>query len=268
MVQKIIQSNDILAKKIKSRRKELGLTIEEAASRAGVGTKTWSRYEAGESIRVDKAKGVCKALNWHNIPIGEVDDDFNGINVKKYRNHEAWSKFLKNNFGDRAALSFAVGSDLVLDRIKEDLSEISSLPANSHLGQLGFSLMLDSLPKQFLVCYDYDFLYRLKCSLIVLRGRAQNGLEMMAHSVIEELLIYLCNEEGAAFIELQGGIEGLKDGKEFCYQDWIFDLFGDEDIITFLYSDMYIDEEHSYHFSNWFSQQFYCNNNVDGSVDG
>lgn len=268
MAQKIIQSNDILAKKIRARRKELCLTIEEAATRAGVGTKTWSRYEAGESIRADKAKGVCKALNWHNIPIEEDGDDFAGINIKKYRNHEAWSKFLKSNFGDRAALSFAVGSDLVLDQIKEDLSELSSLPVKAHLGQLGFSLILDSLPKQFLMYYDYDFLYRMKCSLILLQGRAKYGLDMTAHSVVEELLIYLCNEEGAAFVELQGGIEGIKDDKELYYQDWIFDLFGDSDIITFLYSDMYVDEGHSYHFSNWFNQQFYCNNNVDGSVDG
>ena len=51
MAQKTIQGNEFLAKQIKLRRKELGLTIEEAASRAGVGTKTWCRYEAGESIR-------------------------------------------------------------------------------------------------------------------------------------------------------------------------------------------------------------------------
>lgn len=267
MTQKIIPSSDILAKKIRGRRKELGLTIEEAATRAGVGTKTWSRYEAGESIRADKAKGVCKALNWHNMP-SEEHEDFAGINIKKYRAHEAWSKFLKSNFGDKAALSFAVGSDLVLDQIKEDLSELSSLPVKSHLGQLGFSLLIDSLPKQFLMYYDYDFLYRMQCSLMVLKGRAKYGLDMIAHSVIEELLIYLCNEEGAAFIELQGGIEGLNDDNWLDYQEWIFNLFGDEDIITFLYSDMYVDIGHSYHFSNWFNQQFYCNNNVDGSIDG
>lgn len=50
MAQKTIQGSETLARQIKSRRNELGLTIEESASRAGVGTKTWSRYEAGESI--------------------------------------------------------------------------------------------------------------------------------------------------------------------------------------------------------------------------
>lgn len=64
MAQRTIKGNEILARQIKSRRGELGLTIEEAVSRAGVGTKTWCRYEAGESIRRDKCKGICKALNW------------------------------------------------------------------------------------------------------------------------------------------------------------------------------------------------------------
>ena len=54
MAQKTIQGSKTLASQIKSRRNELGLTIEESASRAGVGTKTWCRYEAGESIRKDK----------------------------------------------------------------------------------------------------------------------------------------------------------------------------------------------------------------------
>lgn len=70
MTQKTIQGNADLAKQIRLRGSELGLTIEEAASRAGVGTKTWCRYEAGgrESIRSDKCKGVCKALNWLTFP--------------------------------------------------------------------------------------------------------------------------------------------------------------------------------------------------------
>ena len=61
MAQKSVKGNEKLAKAIKTRRNELELTIEEAATRAGVGTKTWCRYEAGESIRRDKYKGVCKA---------------------------------------------------------------------------------------------------------------------------------------------------------------------------------------------------------------
>lgn len=73
MAQKSISSNLELAERIR-RRNELNLTIEEAAKRAGVGTKTWCRYEAGESIRQDKYKGVCKALNWMQLPIEDNEE--------------------------------------------------------------------------------------------------------------------------------------------------------------------------------------------------
>ena len=58
MGQKSIKGSPELAEAIKRRRHELNLTIEEAASKAEIGTKTWCRYEAGESIRVDKYKGI------------------------------------------------------------------------------------------------------------------------------------------------------------------------------------------------------------------
>lgn len=53
MGQKSVKGSLEIAKSIKTRRNELNLTIEEAAKKAGMGTKTWSRYESGESIRKD-----------------------------------------------------------------------------------------------------------------------------------------------------------------------------------------------------------------------
>ena len=60
--QKSIKGTHKLGEAIWSRRQELGLTIEEAAFKAGVAVKSWCRYELGESILKDKAKGICKAL--------------------------------------------------------------------------------------------------------------------------------------------------------------------------------------------------------------
>lgn len=256
MAQKTIRGNEALAKQIKNRRNELGLTIEEAAARAGVGTKTWCRYEAGESIRTDKCKGVCKALNWRVLPDQETEDS-DILAVHEYKNHEAWSSFLEETFGDVAAFAFAVGSDILLDHIKEDMRELSSMPTGSHIGQINCSCLADSLPEQFLMQYDYQFLYQMKCALIKLRTCAKAGLSMSAHSVLEELIIYLCNEEASALIELNGGISGTEDDDAACYDGWVFDLFGDMDIITVLYSDEYLNTEHIYHYSHWMKQQFY-----------
>ena len=254
MAQKAIQGNETLAKQIRSRRNELGLTIEEAASRAGVGTKTWCRYEAGESIRMDKCKGICKALNWRMLPEqdAEPSDD---ISAQEYKTHEAWSSFLEDSYGARAAMSFAAGSDILLDHINEDLAELASMPVESHLGQLSVSWLCDDLPEQFMMHYDYDFLYQMKCTLQSMRGRAKYGRPMTAHSVMEELLLYLCEEKASALIELSCEINRLDD--DTASEEWVFDLLGDADIVSWLYADVYLNSDHPYHFFHWNDQQFY-----------
>lgn len=256
MAQKAIQGSTALAEQIRRRRNELGMTIEEAASRAGVGTKTWCRYEAGESIRQDKCKGICKALNWNGLP-ERAGEDAGGLTVKEYRNSECWSAFLESSFGPAAALAFAAGSDIVLDKINEDMEELTHMPAGTHIGQLAVSWLADDLPEQFLMRYDYEFLYRMRCALLILRGRAKAGAPMTAHSVMEQLLLYLCNEEAKALIELSSGISELDDEGVEYMEDWVFELFDDMGIISFLYSDVYLEPEHPYHYSHWDEQQFY-----------
>lgn len=256
MALKTIKGNETLARQIKNRRWELGLTIQEAASRAGVGTKTWCRYEAGESIRRDKCKGICKALNWHSLP-DQNGEENEKVFALEYEQHEAWSEFLKSEFGVEAAMAFAVGSDILYDHIKEDMEELSSLPVGTHIGQLSISWLNGSLPEQFLMYYDYEFLYRMKCTLRLMRMRAKKNFPMTARSVMEELLIYLCREEASTLIELSDGNCEIKDDEIVDYGEWVFDLFGDMDIISFLYSDVYLSAEHPYHFLHWADQQFY-----------
>lgn len=256
MAQKSLQNNEDLARKIKLRRCELNLTIEEAALRAGVGTKTWCRYEAGEAIRMDKCKGICKALNWRGIP-GHNDDDDEMAFAREYKAHEAWSRFLEHEFGVGAALSFAAGSDILLDHIEEDMEGLASMSADAHIGQLAVSWIRDSMPEQFLTRYDYEFLHRMKCSLSALRMRAKSGFPMTAHSVIEELILYLCCEEASGFIELSRGTDVPEDDTTVDFNEWIFDLFDDMDLISFLYSDVHLETDHPYHFAHWPEQQFY-----------
>jgi hypothetical protein len=81
---------------------------------------------------------------------------------------------------------------------------------------------------------------------------------MIAHSVLEELIIYLCNEEAQAFIEVGVGADDFIDEEDLDnLREWLFDMFGDMDIITFLYSDWYLSENHPFHFEHWSDQQFY-----------
>ena len=258
MSQKSIKGTSKLGTTIKNRRKELGLTIEEAAIKAGVGTKTWCRYESGESIRNDKAKGVCKALNWRTISDEDIlkNEEFD---LEEYLNHDGWSQYLSTQFGEAVAISFAIGSDIILDYINEDLREISIMPKGTHIGQLPASMLKDILPEQFLMYYDYNFLFRLKATVINLRRIARFDNDIVARSVLQELAIYLIAEESEFLMEtmlpamMSSGISGLD-----ALEDWPFDLFDDMDIVTWLYSNNYLTKDNIYHFDHWAEDQFYA----------
>lgn len=258
MGQQSIKGSLVLGKAIKHRRNELNFTIEEAASKAGVGTKTWSRYEAGESIRKDKGKGICKALNWHDFP-KEDSDESNTHNLNDYKKSDAWSQYLAENFGESAAISFVIGSDILLDNLQQDMQELSSMPKESHLGEIGTSWLESDLPPQFLMRYDYDFLYILRATIVHFRTVSSMGSRIIAHSVIEELALYLIMEESRFPMEnMNSNMEPDDMDSYDDWDNWAFNIFDDMDIVTFLYSDQYLDTSHPYHFEHWQDAQFYC----------
>ena len=259
MGQRSIKGSLELAKSIKLRRNELNLTIEEAASKAGVGTKTWSRYESGESIRKDKGRGVCKALNWHSLPGKEESDISSTLDMNEYRNHEAWSSYIMDTFGKLAAISFAIGSDILLDYLEEDIEKLSSMPRGSHVGEIDVSWLASILPSQFLMRYDYEFLYVLRDTVTRFRLQASAGIPIKAHSVIEELVLYLIVEESQFIMEsIEPDMENDDVDTYDNWDEWIFDIFDDMDLITFLYSDRYLTNDDMYHFNHWLERQFYC----------
>lgn len=108
MTPKTLVGSKKLGEKIRARWLELDLTIEGVALRAGIGTKTWRRYEAGESIRMDKRRGICKALNWRDMAdlSEEAGDPFL---LQKRKEHETWPEFLKERFGTQAAGNVCYG---------------------------------------------------------------------------------------------------------------------------------------------------------------
>lgn len=248
-----------LANIIKNRRLELKMTIEEAARGANVGTKTWSRYEAGNPIRNDKIKGVLRVLKWSKIP-GEKQTISKEVLVEKYKAHEAWSNSIEENYGLLAAISFCIGSDLLIDYVNEDINELSKMPKLSHIGQIENSSIYYYLPEEFLMEYDYNFLFKLKICLNNLIKKAVNGTDFVAHKPIEEILLKAIVESSEIlmeeiFLDLPESEFELIDR----WDDWIYEMFGDIDVITFLYSDLGIGLPDEYNFNNWFKDLFYMN---------
>lgn len=258
MSQQVIKCTEKLSEAIRARRLELGLTIEDAATKAGIGTKTWCRYETGGSIRRDKARGVCKALNWMTLP-RDGQEDMVLFDINEYRRHSAWSETICNCFGEAAAVSFVMGSDILLDYIAEDIEELSRLPRGSHLGQLDTSMLKCLLPEQFMTRYDYEFLYLLKTEILRTIQIAHKNSTLVAHSVMQELALYLIVDASEFLMEttLDEMEEEEISGTDY-WKDWIYDVFDDMDIVTWLYSDLYVTEDDIYHFNHWQEEQFFC----------
>ena len=208
-----------------------------------------SRNKPNESEKTIEEENTMKSTTKNN------SQDDTTLAVKDYRDHEAWSASLEEHFGSWAALSFAFGSDFLLEEIEQDLIGLKTKPAGTHLGQV-VSPLADILPQQFLISYDYNFLWQMRCELINMRKRAGNGASMEARSVLEELIIYLCNDETAGYIESIDANVVFDRKDEKINNDWIYDLFDDSDIITFLYSDIWLPGDHTYHFSHWGEKEF------------
>jgi len=262
MPPKTIKSNLGLGEAIRNKRNELNLTIEEAASKAGIGTKTWSRYESGESIRKDKVRGLCKALNWATLPEIKGIDMSIEVDFNDYKNNEAWSPYLTERFGKYAALSFVIGSESLFDEINTGLAVLSEMPRGSHIGEVSSSFISRIMPGQFLMRYDYEFMWALRETLIHFRKIAPHTRNLLAHSVIEELVLYLIAEESRFLAEEMPYDFVTNNGNEedeyIGWAEWIYYILGDMDLIDYLYSGQRIlTPADTYHFDNWFEQQFY-----------
>ena len=212
------------------------------------------------------------------IPINNNDDLHvkEEIDLSEYKALKGWSAFLEDNFGTLSAILFAAGSDLLLDALEYEMHELSRMPIRSHVGQINSSVLKDNLPQQFMTRYDYDFLYKFRSELIDMRLRAMDGLSIIAHSVAQELIIYISNEMGKIATESDENVKKLitdhkliydklsfemddedLDEMKFYDEDWVFTLFGDADILSELYSGRDVAKGNSYHIKHWFEEQFF-----------
>lgn len=182
------------------------------------------------------------------------------INTDEYRNNEKWSQYLADTFSNFAAVSFIVGTDILGDILDDNINILSHMPKGTHIGEISeenyhtiFSSYLpEMLPKQFLTYYNHEFLSLLKTRLNNFVSLAKKNETILAHSILDEILFYLILQSSFHFFD-----EVEDELKEHDCDEWIFDMFDDMDIITFLYSDMHISKQNTFHFDNWATNQFY-----------
>lgn len=227
---------------IKARRIKLGLTIEEAAFRAGIGTKTWVRYESGSPIRTDKVPGVCKALRWASLG-GERAPQSGKYDLNIDEESPAWPYEMCRFYGRGAAVSFVAGSGILLDYTTEDLKSLSCMPRGSHVGEISVSWIKDLLPKQFLTRYDYEFVYELLCANQHMREDADRLGWINPRTILDVLIMRAMCE--CASILMKGW------GFEPGWDNWLRDAREAPEVDRYLFSDEYLPSGHMYHFDNW-----------------
>ncbi|MGW2662995.1 helix-turn-helix domain-containing protein [Nocardia tengchongensis] len=272
MTPKTIAGSSELGHAVRQRREELGLTIEGAARAAGVGSETWRRYEAGGSVRRDKVRGVCAALRWHRLPgpdtsLSPSESNESWEDFPKEQFDDSYSAWLEDAFGENCARTFASGCDILRGQIKDDLSGLAERPRGTHLGELDVSWLEGSLPPQWVPCYDYDFVFRLRTTVEQLRLRAVrpgfDGIPHFTRSVADDLALHLILEMG--MVSADSADSSAADD----WEEWEYELNGEDDeVITALFSEtFYTDHDSSFHFDRWFDVVHYGLGSKDDEVD-
>lgn len=260
MVIRSHEGTEELGLALRSRRTELGLTIEEMARAAGVGSETWRRYEAGASIRADKVGGVCRALRWRSLPRSAADADpaadEDWLSFPKDQFDDSYSEWVEREFGEACAHTFASGCDLIRDQITDDLDRLASRPRGTHIGELGG--WLDGLlPTRWLPQYDYEFVFQLRCAVETVRLRIVHPAAVdhlpATLTIAEDLALHLILEAGSTSAEIAGS-SAADD-----WDEWEYLLNGEDDeVIHVLYSeDVPIPPGSRFHFDRWFEVTHY-----------
>jgi len=77
--------------------------------------------------------------------------------------------------------------------------------------------------------------------LSVMQKAAKAGEPMSAHSVLQELILYLCNNEAMKSPDVMAACD---DDPE----EWLYEMLDDMDVVTFLFSGLKLTEDDPYHF--------------------
>lgn len=282
MTTKSIKGNEETSEMIKKRRKELGLTVEEAAHRAGVSTKSWTRYEHGEPIRSNVYSNVCDALNVTDLE-GCIDADIFEAEKELERIKKScyWSQALADKYGEMAAASFAEGSTLLKQTLDRHMAQLESMPAGTHIGEI-HSVLFNSLPHQFLTRYDYEFLYILRNTLDEMEREMSQKKEFTVCTAMDVIVLNLmvqrfkkhcqtiCAELVHVCKKAKIGDECLigckteeerqqerelfdsEKGGDLNWAEWVYDVFPGPGMMTYfnLYCDS-VTPDSPYHFAHW-----------------
>lgn len=193
------------------------------------------------------------------------------------RSEGCWPARLEKELGFAVAYSLQTGLQILHDYIRDDLAKLHDMPAGTHIGELEYSMTEGYLPNQFLMKYDYDFLFRLNRIIERKMAYVEDLGRRDAHRVIDEIIFRAVNnianssiddllkeqpELKAIFCPECDDEEEMETEEDECvpisYYDWVYDtMFDDADVDMLFIEGFYFTEDDNYHFSHWFEDQFW-----------
>jgi len=172
-----------------------------------------------------------------------------------HKGPSCWSSPKRANsrkIGPLPLLQADVGSRHACCRASDDLTELARRPRGTHLGELDASWLDGDLPLQFVPRYDYEFVHGLIATTDVLRQRFAYG-HPSAHSVLEEIALYLIFSKADVFSDLSPGFYSADND----WHEWLGALLSDLDVEYFLFGAIRsVPAGFTYHFDRWNEEQF------------
>lgn len=245
-----------LGQAIRARREQLGLTIDEAAARSGLGRETLRRYESGSAIREDKIPALCRLLAWQRLPDAVDQSDAGGPLAPNWddRDRAGFSESVEDALGEDCAHTLAVGFELVVDQIDHVIAELESMPLGSHVGMTTLGFEFDP-PPVFLTRCDHQTMVRLRNSAADLSRRLQEPLDLPLEGlpVAEQIVLRRSLEAGQLYVET---VEMTEPDDSEDWREWFGGLVGDADLGFMLYGggiEIALEPTSKFHIDNWFT---------------
>lgn len=181
------------------------------------------------------------------------DDDLDDDDDDEDDEDMSWLDRIRLEYSDAAAQTFQRGVALLNQYIKEDMALLSKMPKGTHIGQIqeDSRFLAYFFPKQFLTDCTYEVLYAMQCALERFDALAVRLPQIYAHTVLEEVVLYLAMKAGSQ------PLKKVRNADAWLDEEWLYDTFGDEDVVTCLFSGSYINEDNVYHFSHWTEEVFW-----------
>lgn len=240
-----------------TKRQHLAMNTEEASRRVGIAPKTWSEYEEDGRLPIHMIPRMCKAIGIQSLPsLSDTELHLPSQDNIRLRDLYSWSPYIAKTLGKKAALSYAIGSTILISDIDLALQELKELPRRTHIAELDSSLLSSVLPRQFAMEYDYEFLFALRARLLYIVRELHSRDSFSVHTVLDELILHFILQLSTPIIACWNPAEPTELDED--WNVWKASLCNDDDDLeSFLYTEwMWLSAERTYHFSHWLEPAF------------